>query len=457
MRFANRKDAGLQLADKLQRFAGRADVIVLGLPRGGVPVAFEIATKLNAPLDVCLSRKLGVPGHEELAFGAVTADGGSYLDEEIIRAARISPQQIEQVIGQVKDVLNRRATLYRGDRRPLDVTGKTVILVDDGIATGASVYAAINALRQMKPAMLVLAVPVMPASTYAWLQQSVDSVVCLYVPDEFRAVGEFYGDFSQVEDQEVIRLLRRAEGKSPGISPIEQPVKTAVQEVFINLGNIRLAGTLAVPVKAHGLVLFAHGSGSSRQSPRNRFVAEVMQSYGMATLLFDLLTAEEEAVDQHTLKYRFDIAFLAARLVGATRWVKTEARVRGLPVAYFGASTGAAAALVAAAMLPDLIFSVVSRGGRPDLAGQYLARVRSSVLLLVGGQDEIVLRLNEQALGELQCANKQLVIVPGATHLFKEPGALEKVAYAAADWFDRTLELHDSSRRALAGHTATGF
>ncbi len=456
MRFANRKDAGLQLAEGLQSFAGCTDVVVLGIPRGGVPVAFEIATKLNAPLDVCLSRKLGVPGHEELAFGAVAAEDGRYLDEGVIQAAGISPQQIEQVTAQVKEVLNRRAILYRGDRRPLEVAGKIVILVDDGIATGASVYAAIHALRQMKPAMLIVAVPVMPASTYGWLQQTVDLLVCLYVPDEFCSVGQFYRDFSQVEDQEVITLLRSAEGKSPKTSPISEPAKTAVEEVFVDLGTTRLAGSLAVPVKAHGLVLFAHGSGSSRQSPRNRFVAKVLQSYGLATLLFDLLTGEEEAVDQHTLKYRFDIAFLAERLVGATRWLQTDARVCGLPIAYFGASTGAAAALVAAAMLPDLVRSVVSRGGRPDLAGEYLARVESSVLLLVGGKDDIVLRLNRQALGELQCANKQLVIVPGATHLFEEPGALEKVAYAAADWFNRTLEFHESSRRALAGHKATG-
>ncbi|WP_216850199.1 phosphoribosyltransferase [Granulicella sp. L46] len=203
-------DAGRQLAKRLESFAQRADVVVLGVPRGGVVVASEVATALGAPLDVFLSRKLGVPGQTELAFGAVSARGGRYLDEYILRTAAISAEQVEWITAEVRKELDRRACVYRGDRPPLDVSGKTVILIDDGVATGASVYAAIQALRQMQPARLVLAVPVAPASTWEWLRTVVDEIVCLDLPEPFAAVGGFYRNFTQVEDAEVVGLLERA-------------------------------------------------------------------------------------------------------------------------------------------------------------------------------------------------------------------------------------------------------
>ena len=210
MIFENREAAGRQLVKLLEHLASRVDLLVLGIPRGGVSVAFQVASALHAPLDVFFSRKLGVPGHEELAFGAISAGGGCYIDEQMVRTAGISPQQIERVINEVRRELGRRASLYRGDRPPLQVTGKTVLLVDDGIATGASVYAAIQALRQIKPSRLILAVPVAPPSTCEGLRPFVDELICLYTPDPFYAVGGFYQDFAQVEDQEVIDLLQRA-------------------------------------------------------------------------------------------------------------------------------------------------------------------------------------------------------------------------------------------------------
>jgi putative phosphoribosyl transferase len=210
MVFEDRADAGRQLARQLERFAHRPDVMVLGVPRGGVSVAFEVAMALHAPLDVFLSRKLGVPGQPELAFGAVAAGGGRYLDENIVRSAGISNQRVEQITAEVRNELDRRAVLYRGDRPSLQVAGKTVILVDDGMATGASVYAAVQALRQMQPAKLVVAVPVAPPATWAWLRTFVDEIVCLDLPNTFLAVGEFYEYFTQVEDAEVIELLHRS-------------------------------------------------------------------------------------------------------------------------------------------------------------------------------------------------------------------------------------------------------
>jgi putative phosphoribosyl transferase len=210
MIFEDREDAGRRLAKELGEFANRKDVLVLGIPRGGVTVAFEIAQALQLPLDVFLSHKLGVPGQEELAFGAIAAGDGRYLEQHVIRAEGISPEQIERVTVEVKRMLDQRAVLYRGDRPRLQVGERTVVLVDDGIATGASMFAAVSALREMKPAMFLVAAPVAPASTCAWLRRMVDRLVCLYEPQDFYAVGQFYRNFSQVTDQEVIHLLRRA-------------------------------------------------------------------------------------------------------------------------------------------------------------------------------------------------------------------------------------------------------
>jgi dienelactone hydrolase len=200
-------------------------------------------------------------------------------------------------------------------------------------------------------------------------------------------------------------------------------------------GGAALEGELILPSRMRGIVLFAHGSGSSRHSPRNRRVAERLRERGAATLLFDLLTSAEEAADERTRTLRFDIPLLAKRLIAATRRLDTLRETDGLGVGYFGASTGAAAALIAAAALPDRIAAVVSRGGRPDLAGEALPHVRAPTLLIVGGRDEAVVELNRQALAQLEC-KRTLHLVPGATHLFEEPGTLAQAADAAADWFD---------------------
>ncbi|EPX57044.1 hypothetical protein D187_006798 [Cystobacter fuscus DSM 2262] len=216
------------------------------------------------------------------------------------------------------------------------------------------------------------------------------------------------------------------------------------REVEVMAGEARLGGTLAVPEGAQGLVIFAHGSGSSRHSPRNRYVAYSLRTVGLGTLLFDLLTEDEEAEDEVTEALRFDIDFLAGRLGEVTDWVFRHPELSRLRVGYFGSSTGAAAALVAAAERTEAIGAVVSRGGRPDLAGGALARVRAPTLLLVGGADDVVLELNQEALERLR-SPKALEVIPGATHLFPEPGALERVAAIAGGWFVHflggTLEL----------------
>ena len=211
-----------------------------------------------------------------------------------------------------------------------------------------------------------------------------------------------------------------------------------MNEVEIQAGHAVLSGNLTIPDGAVALVLFAHGSGSSRHSPRNQFVARKLNDAGLATLLFDLLTQEEEATDMHTREHRFNIGLLAERLVHATRWAKQQEETRDLRIGYFGSSTGGAAALAAAAEIPQDVAAVVSRGGRPDLAGVALPKVQAPTLLIVGGNDDIVIELNEMARDQMRCEVK-LEIVAGATHLFEEPGALEKVAKLASDWFSLRL------------------
>jgi putative phosphoribosyl transferase len=210
------------------------------------------------------------------------------------------------------------------------------------------------------------------------------------------------------------------------------------QLVRVPAGTAALKGNLTLPEEARAVVLFAHGSGSSRHSPRNRYVARVLNDAKLATLLIDLLTEDEEVIDMLSARLRFDIKFLAERLVDVTDWLAEFPDTRRLRIGYFGASTGAAAALVAAAVRPDAVGAAVSRGGRPDLAGAALPRVRAPTLLIVGGNDGQVVELNRTALAQMRC-EKQLVLVPGATHLFEEPGALDEVARLARDWFHRHL------------------
>jgi dienelactone hydrolase len=221
--------------------------------------------------------------------------------------------------------------------------------------------------------------------------------------------------------------------------------------VQVTAGAVTLEGNLTIPREARGIVLFAHGSGSGRLSPRNRYVAQQLVAAAVATLLIDLLTEDEEAADQYTRHLRFDIGLLAERLGGATDWLTHDPRTAALPIGYFGASTGAGAALVAASERPEAIGAVVSRGGRPDLAGDALSVVQAPTLLIVGGDDVPVIRLNREALDQLGSPVKNLVIVPGASHLFEEPGTLEEVARLAADWFARHLKMPAKTDGSHAG------
>jgi putative phosphoribosyl transferase len=438
--FANRRDAGRKLASVLPGYANRDDVVVLALPRGGVPVGFEVARALRAPLDVFLVRKLGVPWHPELAMGAIASGGVRVLNDDVVEMLGVSPAEIDAVADDEARELERREHQYRGDRGTAEISGRTVILVDDGLATGASMRAAVLAVRISRPARVVIAVPVASAQTCRELRadESVDDVVCVLSPDDFAAVGHWYDDFAQVSDDDVHALLAREGAMGSPVTARSMRDAIAELDVRVRAGGVHLDATLEAPRGARGLVVFVHGSGSDRFSARNRAVAAHLRTLGLATLLVDLLNLAEQRVDESTTELRFDIERLSARVVGVIDAADRDPRVRGLPIGLFGASTGAAAALVAAARRPSLVRGVVSRGGRPDLAGPALHAVLAPTLFIVGGADFGVLELNEFAFDTLGCT-KEFAVVPHATHLFEEPGALDHVARLAGDWFVRTL------------------
>lgn len=428
--FEDRSDAGRQLAQRLKHLYGRG-VVVLGLPRGGVPVAFEVAKALQAPLDVLVVRKLGVPFQPELAFGAIGEDGVRVLNDSVLHAANLEDEDMEAVERAQRIELRRRAERFRGGRERIPLTGRIAVIVDDGIATGATAKAGCQVARAHGAKTVILAVPIGPDDLVARFAGYADEVVCLQTPPLFFAVGQGYRNFAQTSDDEVIALLDRARNdfaSAAAIDAVDPPLRD--EEVRVLAGPVSVSGHLIIPENTRGIVVFAHGSGSSRHSPRNRYVADVLNGAGLGTLLFDLLTPAEERNRANV----FDIELLASRLVDVTGWLATQPDTAALPVGYFGASTGAGAALVAATDPRVKVRAVVSRGGRPDLAGGSLANVTVPTLLIVGGRDRVVLELNRQARAVIP-GPCELAVVPGATHLFEEPGTLERVANLACDWF----------------------
>jgi putative phosphoribosyl transferase len=430
MRFRDRVEAGRRLAEAVRRAdCGGLEVVILALPRGGVLVGAEVARALEAPFDVLVVRKLGVPFQPELAMGAIGEEGVRVSNGDVLRMSGLGTVDLDQAERSERAELDRRSARYRAGRPRLDVRRRCAVIVDDGVATGSTARAACQVARVLGAARVVLAVPVASRLAASELLGVCDELVCLDQPDPFFAVGEWYRDFSQVGDDEVVRLL--------GDTPAE-PSRTGGgsertrrdEEVEVPSGSVRLAGHLTVPPAHHGLVVFAHGSGSSRLSRRNRLVAGVLGRARLATLLVDLLSVTEEKDRANA----FDVAMLARRLGDVSRWATGQPELQQAKLGYFGASTGAAAALWSATQPACGVSAVVSRGGRPDLAASMLAAVTAPTLLIVGGRDEEVLHLNRVAQAALRCENS-LVVVPGASHLFEEPGALDTVAGLARDWF----------------------
>jgi putative phosphoribosyl transferase len=458
MRFRDRSDAGERLARLLTPLAA-ARPLILALPRGGVPVAAEVARALGAPLEVFVARKIGAPQQPELGIGAVAEGGVVWVDPDIGRALGIEAADVEALARRAHVAVGEAVERFRGGRPLPDVAGRTVVLIDDGLATGSTARAAIAALRLRRPRRIVFAAPVAAAQTAERLRHEVDALVAVAEPTQMSAVGQWYQDFRQLDDDEVHDLLAAAgappaEEVDAATAPADDDDDAAVLEALaapttraieIALDGLTLSGDLTTPVHPRGLIVFAHGSGSGRRSPRNRSVASVLVEAGFATLLFDLLSDEEQTVGV-TGRLRFDIPRLAGRLVAVTDALRQRSDAGAWPLGFFGASTGAAAALIAAAARPERVMAVVSRGGRVDLADGMLPRVRAPTLLLVGSEDDVVLELNRRAYAQLG-GDKQLLVVEGAGHLFEEPGALERVARVSADWFTQAFEAHAAEAR----------
>lgn len=431
-KFADRAEAGRMLA-RLLADMDLDNPLVYALPRGGVPVAVEVANRLGAPLDLLLVRKIGAPQNPEVALGALVegVDEQIVINEDVRRASGADDAFIARAVAEQRVELERRKSVYLGNRARPDLRGRTVIVVDDGLATGATMKAALIGLKRSGPARIVVALPVAPKSALEGLSDQANDIVCIFTVVSFRGVGEFYDDFHQLSDNETVKLF-----KSVGSQPTQIAARDHKRQVLIP--PLGLVGDLTVPKNPSGIILFAHGSGSSRRSPRNTYAAEKLNAHGFATVLFDLLTPEEGENRSNV----FDIPLLADRVVEASLWITSEPDLEDLPLGLFGASTGAAAALVAAAELRGHVAAVVSRGGRPDLALPFLPQVRASTLLVVGSHDHDVIKLNERALVALS-ATKKLEIVPGAGHLFEEPGTLDAVIEHAADWFKTHLRFAD--------------
>ncbi|MGC8510024.1 MAG: phosphoribosyltransferase family protein [Acidimicrobiales bacterium] len=427
--FVDQVDAGRQLAARLASWRGR-DVVVAALPRGGVPVAYEVALSLGAPLEILVVRKIGVPHQPEVAMGALGEDGVVLVHHDVVRAAGVDRERFDDVERRERDELARRVELYRGSRPPADLRGRTVLLVDDGVATGATARVAARVARARGAIAVVLVTPVVAADAVASLREDIDEVIAVIVARGPFAVGQWYQRFDQTTDEEVLDDLGRAARRFARPRD-DEPWTGPTEVVDIVTSTARLEGHLSVPDAARTVVLVAHTG--AHEALRDLQVTESLNRRGHATLLLDLLVGDE-ARDRTAV----DAELLARRLVEATTWVGHRVG-DDVALGYLGAGVGAAAALRAAAGVPPPVAAVVSLGGRVDLAGDHaLERLRVPTLLIVGGDDPFAVTLTSAVRRRLTCENR-VVIVPGATHLFSEPGAMEQAAELAGDWFDATL------------------
>lgn len=449
--YPDRERAGTAVAGALSEFVHRRDVLVVGVPRGGAVVARAVADALGAPLEILVVRKVGVPGMEEVALGAIAEGSEAMTLDDVAAFLGVSNEVIARLEARERRQLQRRVQRYR-DRRPLaDVQGRTVILVDDGLSSGATIRAATALLRTRAATQIVVACPVGSLAGCNDISPAVDRLVVLDTPEPFGMVSDYYEDFAPVSDDAVLRAL------DPQLAPSgageRAPDETHERLVHIPAdGHVTLAGDLGVPNEyeeagalPHGLVIFAHGGGSSRQSYRNRFLAGILRMAGWATLRVDLLSDEEQQRDLTSGVHRFDTPLIGQRLTSAVDWAVRE-RVPGMgKIVLFGASTGAAAAVLAAVARPHIVAGVIARGGRVDLAGDSLKALRVPILLIVGGSDPDTLRADRSAIRRLR-GDVTLKIVAHAGHTFEEPGAIGAVGDRAISWLRKRLVAHPVNR-----------
>ncbi|MEU6812899.1 phosphoribosyltransferase [Streptomyces sp. NPDC046831] len=453
MRYDNRADAGRRLARSLEDLRER-DAVVLAIPPGGVPVAFEVARHLGAPLDLAVVRALSVPWQPELDFGAVGECGVRVLDQDVVRESGLGPAEREGAERTGRAELERRLRRWRTGRTPVPLAGRTAVVVDDEVTTGAAAEAACRVARARGADRVVLAVPVAPEAVLSRLTAVADRVVCEQPLRRPGSPDACYKDFGPTTDAEITALLAEADraaatAGSPTAAAGAGIVTAAAgllvpellstdREVEVSAGRVRLAARLTLPATVRAVVAYAHGG--SRPGARQQYIAATLHRAGLGTMVVDLLSEDEER-NRHNA---FDIVLLAGRLHAAASQVRRET---GLPVSLCGEDTCAAAALEAA--VDDEVRAVVCLSGRPDLASPAaLARLRAPALLVVGALDTRALGLNRCAADWMHCDHR-VAVVPGATRLFTEPGTLEAAAELTRDWFTAHLARLDRASRLL--------
>ncbi|USX54521.1 phosphoribosyltransferase family protein [Lentzea sp. HUAS12] len=432
MRFTDRSQAGRLLGGRLDHLRDQ-NAVVLAVPRGGVPVAVEVANALEAPLDVVVVRKLGLPFQPDVAAGAIAEGGVRVLDQRVSRLSGLTRSELAAVEHDQRRELLRRLRRFRR-HRPVPLKGRVAVVVDDGAATGASARAACRVARARGAARVVLATPVCPADVVGLLLQDADEVVALTTPPDFDAVGRHYDDFRQVGDAEIVHALTPATGGPPPRRRV-----TRQRSIEIPVGRIRLQADLAVPQHPVSVVVFAQAGCSARHSSRVRYLAAELNRAGVATVLAGLLTQEEE-LDRAAVT---DVSLLGHRLTAVTRWARSEPGHRSLPVGCFGTGCAAAAALRAGADPRAGLAAVLGLSGHLDLAEPWLGRVRPPTLLVVGSGDAAGIAVHERLVPRLRCEHR-FVVVHRANGRFDEPEALDTVSRLAHDWF--TAHLTSSAR-----------
>ncbi len=416
------------------------DVVVAALPRGGVPVAYEVALSLDAPLEILVVRKIGAPHQPEVAMGAVGEDGVVLVNHDVVRAVGVDRQRFDDAERRERDELVRRVELYRGSRPPSDLRGRTVLLVDDGVATGATARVAARVARARGATSVVLVTPVVAADALAALREDVDEVIAIIVARGSFAVGQWYQKFDQTTDEEVLDDLGRAARRVATARDGDVPWTGPTEVVEVVTPRVRLEGVLTVPDGARTLVLVTY-VGGARDEARDLAVTESLNRRGHATLLLDLLIESEENDGAAV-----DLDVLTRRLEDATTWVVRHG-AEGVVFGYLGVGTGAVAALRAAAGDSSPVAAVVSVEGRIDLVDEStVARLRVPTLLVVGGDDPFAMTLAAALRRRLVCESR-LVGVEGVSHLFSEPRAIEEATRLAGDWFDVYLARGDAPAR----------
>ncbi|MGW4370578.1 phosphoribosyltransferase family protein [Nocardia takedensis] len=437
-RFEDRRDAGRRLAARLEHLRGE-DLVVLGIPRGGIPVAHAVAVALAAPLDAIIVGELRVPHQPEVGYGALSEDGDAVVDNRIVDRARLTDHEMRHVEQTTRADLLRRVADLRGVRPRLALLDRTALIVDDGIVTGVSMRAACRAARERGARRVVVAVPV--AAPYAFPLPDVDEVVSLLTPAHLGALGHWYRHFDQVTDVEVIDCLRRAARRLPYPAPpfdVDEPPPLRDEPIRVPTADVAVFGQLTVPADPIGAVVFALASAHARFSPRTRYVAGRLRHARIATVSADLLAPDEHLRREHVLA----IATLTQRLLETLRWCRGLPELDHLPIGCFGSNTGAAAALLAAGGGAVAVDAVVCQAGRPDLAGPAITEVRAPTLFIVGGLDRGILEANRRAAREMKCRTTVRVL-PEASEHCTEPGALTQVADYAEEWFVDTFTQPD--------------